>query len=52
MSLGKPQTRSCLVVWPLNGGGVKTWPLRKKTLFEARKKSEKNVVATMLEGGG
>ena len=43
--------RSFLGARPL-GGGVRTWPLRKKSVFEALKKSGKFCVATKLEGEG
>ena len=36
--LGKPQKNNFLVARPLRGGGVKAWPLRKNTVFEALRK--------------
>ena len=52
IGLGMRKNGIFLVARPLRGGrGVRAWPPRKKTVFEALKKSGKNVVATKLSGG-
>ena len=38
LSYGKPLKNIFLVTRPLRGGGVRAWPLRKSTFFEALKK--------------